>query len=140
MTNEPEVSHNDLVELAVKAMENAYAPYSDFSVGSALVTDSHHIFTGVNIENASYGLTVCAERVAIFKAVSEGHTKIEKVAIVSSSGEFTYPCGACRQVLNEFASEAVVILGNNKGEIETITVKNLLPHAFGPDNLAVDRT
>ncbi len=135
MTDELEISNNDLVELAVEAMENAYAPYSNFSVGSALATDSHYIFTGANIENASYGLTVCAERVAIFKAVSEGHTKIEKIAIVSSSGEFTYPCGACRQVLNEFAGSATVILGNNRGEIKTTTVKELLPHSFGPNDL-----
>ncbi|VAX18487.1 Cytidine deaminase [hydrothermal vent metagenome] len=90
----------------------------------------------MNVENASYGLTICAERVAIFKAVSEGHTKIEKIAIVSSSGEFTYPCGACRQVLNEFAGSATVILANNRGDIKTTTVKELLPHSFGPGDLA----
>ncbi len=133
--DEMEVPDEDLVELAAQAMDEAYAPYSNFKVGAALVTDSSDIFTGANVENASYGLTICAERVAVFKAVSEGHKKITKIAIVSSSGEFTYPCGACRQVLNEFGDNTVVITANNSGEITRMTLIDLLPHSFGGEAL-----
>ncbi len=133
--DEMEITDEDLVELAMQAMNEAYAPYSNFKVGAALVTDSSDIFTGANVENASYGLTICAERVAVFKAVSEGHKKITKIAIVSSSGEFTYPCGACRQVLNEFGDNTVVITANNSGEITRMTLIDLLPHSFGGEAL-----
>lgn len=130
-----EIPDEDLVELAVQAMDEAYAPYSNFKVGAAVVTDSFNIFTGANVENASYGLTICAERVAVFKAVSEGHKKITKIAIVSSSGELTYPCGACRQVLNEFDDNTVVITADNSGKITRMTLIDLLPHSFGGEAL-----
>lgn len=126
------VSDDDLIDLAREAMDNAYAPYSNFLVGAAALTDTGHIFTGVNVENASYGLTVCAERTAVVKAVSEGHREIVKIAIVSSSGEITYPCGACRQVLNEFAGDGMtIVLADKKGVIERVSLETLLPHSFG---------
>ena len=99
-----------LVEEAYAAMKHAYAPYSHFRVGAALLTKEGKIFTGCNIENASYGATNCAERTAVFKAVSEGYTQIERIAIVSSSHQKTPPCGICRQVLAEFMTENAQIL------------------------------
>lgn len=122
---------NKLIEMASDAMKNAYAPYSHFSVGAALVTDSGKIYTGCNVENASYGAVCCGERVAVFKAVSDGERKIEKIAIVSGGGEFTYPCGICRQVLSEFMDDdGEVILSNSKGKTFKLTQRELLPFAF----------
>ncbi len=129
------VTDDDLVQTARDAMENAYAPYSRFRVGAALVTRGGQIFTGVNVENASYGLTVCAERVAVFKAVSEGRRDITRMAIVSSSGEHTYPCGACRQVLNEFGKEIRVVVADGAGNVVNIPLSDLLPHSFGRESL-----
>lgn len=118
-----------LYDIAVKAKEYAYAPYSGFKVGAALLTDDGMVFIGNNIENKSFGATNCAERTAIFKAVSEGKTNIKKLAIASDSGEFTYPCGICRQVMAEFMSEGEVIVGNEK-EVKVLKVKDLIPHSF----------
>lgn len=129
------VTDDDLVQTARDAMDNAYAPYSKFRVGAALVTRGGHIFTGVNVENASYGLTVCAERVAVFKSVSEGRQDITRVAIVSSSGEHTYPCGACRQTLNEFGKDMKIVLGDKEGNTISIPLSDLLPHSFGRESL-----
>ena len=120
--------NKELIEKAYMAMGQAYAPYSGFKVGAAVLTDDV-IFTGCNIENASYGATVCAERCAIFKAVSEGHRQIDKIAIVSSSGDFTMPCGICRQVMMEFMAEGMVVVTNDK-EIREFPVKELLPESF----------
>ena len=117
-----------LIEEAYKAMGQAYAPYSGFQVGAAVLTDGV-IYTGCNIENASYGATVCAERCAIFKAVSEGHKKLEKIAIVSSSRDFTMPCGICRQVMSEFMKDGTVLVTNDK-EIKEFKVEQLLPAGF----------
>lgn len=127
---ELEIPDEDLVDLAREAMESAYAPYSKFMVGAAAVADTGRIFTGVNVENASYGLTVCAERVAVLKAVSEGERRIVKVAVVSSSGEITYPCGACRQTLREFSRDTVIVLADASGNVERHTLSKLLPHSF----------
>lgn len=129
------VTDDDLVQTARDAMDNAYAPYSKFRVGAAVLTRGGVIYTGVNVENASYGLTVCAERVAVFKAVSEGRRDITRIAVVSSSGERTYPCGACRQVLNEFGKDMRVVLGDKEGKTISVPLSDLLPHSFGRESL-----
>ncbi|HHM23455.1 MAG TPA: cytidine deaminase [Bacteroidetes bacterium] len=120
-----------LVAKAQEAQRNAHAPYSHFHVGAALVTDSGEIYSGCNVESSSYGLTVCAERVAIFKAVSEGKKQFRKMAIVTETEEFCPPCGACRQVIWDFAPELEIILVNSKGERRRTTIAKLYPEAFG---------
>ncbi len=124
-----DISNQELIKMARDAMKNAYAPYSGFSVGAALLTESGKVYTGCNVENSSYGLTICAERVAVFKAVSEGEHQFLKIAIVSSSNELTFPCGACRQVLYEFADDMEIILENKEG-IYVTRLKDLLPKGF----------
>ena len=124
MTNE------DLVKLAFKAKENSYAPYSNFHVGAALLCKDGSVFTGCNIENAAYGPSNCAERTAIFKAVSEGKREFSKIAIVSDSEDYTYPCGVCRQVMSEFSNDLEVIMANNKGEYIAESLPQILPHMF----------
>lgn len=119
-----------LIDMALKAMENAYAPYSGFKVGAAILCSDKKVYTGCNIENSSYGTSNCAERTAIFKAVSEGEREFEKIAIVSSSGDFTFPCGICRQVLSEFMYDKTVVLFSEKDGIREFKVKDLLPEAF----------
>jgi len=119
-----------LVEMALEVREKAYARYSGFRVGAALLTKSGRVFTGVNVENASYGLTVCAERVAVFKAVSEGEREFVAIAIASDSPEKTVPCGACRQVLYEFSEDMDVIMANRNGDYEVVKLKDLLPRGF----------
>lgn len=121
--------NRQLYEMAVKAKEYAYAPYSNFKVGAAALTSDGMVFLGNNIENASYGATICAERVAVFKAVSEAKKNIVKLAIASDTNDFTMPCGICRQVINEFMPEGEIILGN-ENEIKVYRVSELLPHAF----------
>jgi cytidine deaminase len=118
-----------LIEAAVKAKEKAYAPYSNFHVGAALLSDGK-IFAGFNIENASYSLTICAERVAAVKAVTEGSKNFEKIAIASDSKDFITPCGACLQFLAEFSKDMEIILVNNKGDTKITTLKELLPSPF----------
>lgn len=118
-----------LYEMALKAREFAYAPYSGFKVGAAALTSDGIVFLGNNIENSSYGATVCAERVAIFKAVSEAKKNIVKIAIASDTEDFTYPCGICRQVINEFMPEGEIILSNGN-EIKVYKVSELMPHGF----------
>lgn len=124
------MNNEDLIQKAHEAKEFAYAPYSNFKVGAALLTDDGKIFTGCNVENGSYGATNCAERTAIFKAVSEGYKNFEKIAIVSSGGEFTMPCGMCLQVMSEFMLDADIILSNDSSEIKILKVKDFLPHSF----------
>lgn len=119
-----------LITYAKKAMGNAYAPYSRFSVGAALLTTEGEIFTGCNVENASFGASICAERCAVLKAVSEGYTSFEKIAVVSDSGESTYPCGICRQFLAEFMENGSVVLEDKNGEIREYPLAELLPHTF----------
>ncbi len=118
-----------LYEMALKAKEFAYAPYSNFKVGAAVLTSDGMVFLGNNIENSSYGATICAERVAVFKAVSEAKTNIVKIAIASDNEDFTYPCGICRQVINEFMPDGEIIIGN-KNDVKVYKVSELLPHAF----------
>lgn len=124
-----------LARLALQAREKAYAPYSGFRVGAAVLCDSGEIYTGANVENASYGLTNCAERSAVFAAVSAGERRIVSVAIAGGKdGEtaYTMPCGACRQVLSEFASkDCTVLLVQGETDYQTHALSALLPHAFG---------
>jgi cytidine deaminase len=123
-----------LVELANEARRRAYAPYSNYKVGAALRTRSGRIFTGVNIENAAYPTSVCAERTAVFKAVSEGELDLEIIAVVTDNGGA--PCGSCRQVLAEFGLETVVLIADGNGKIvKETTVGGLLPDAFQPKHL-----
>ncbi|MEP7075766.1 MAG: cytidine deaminase [Acidobacteriota bacterium] len=123
-------SEKELIEAATKVREHAYAPFSDFRVGSALETDDGEIISGCNVESASYGLTVCAERVAIWKAISEGKRKIKHIAVVADTEELTPPCGVCRQIIWEFGGDIPVIMSNLKGKTETMQMKDLLPRAF----------
>jgi cytidine deaminase len=120
-----------LVQAALAAREKAYAPYSGFRVGAALLTGTGRIYDGCNIENSSYGLSCCAERVALFKAVSEGDRDFLALAVASGSGDHCPPCGACRQVLAEFGDQIKVYMCNNKGEYKVDTVAGLLPGKFG---------
>lgn len=119
-----------LLEAARKARENAHAPYSGFKVGAALETEDGEIITGCNVENVSYGLTVCAERLAIWKAVTEGKKKFKRIAIIADTTGPCPPCGACRQVLAEFDYETDVIISNLDGDMETMKIKDLLPRPF----------
>ena len=121
----------ELISAARDVATNAYSPYSNFRVGAALLTKSGKVYSGCNVENASYGLANCAERTAVFKAISEGERAFELMAIVSTGG--VYPCGACRQVLNEFSPELKIVMGDLEGNLtgETSLV-DLLPNAFGP--------
>src|ERR1700759_579932 len=125
-----EKKQEELIEKAKKVREIAHAPFSNFKVGAAVETAEGEIFTGCNVESASYGLTVCAERVAIWKAVSEGKKGFTEIAIVADTEELTPPCGVCRQIIWEFCGDVPVILANLKGKVETLQMKELLPRAF----------
>ncbi len=127
--------YKQLLIKAKEAMAYAYTPYSNFNVGAAVLTKSGKIYTGCNIENASYGATNCAERTALFKAISEGEKEITDIAVVSSSGDFTYPCGICRQVIAEFMKEGNLIFENNKGEIKIIKLNEIFPYSFTKEDL-----
>lgn len=119
-----------LFTAALDARRHAHAPFSRFLVGAALEDESGRIHTGCNVENATYGLTLCAERLAIFKAVSEGVRKFRRIAIAADTGTLTPPCGACRQILWEFCGDIEVALVNLAGKTETYRMKDLLPRAF----------
>lgn len=124
----------ELLAAAKQAQTSAYAPYSNYPVGAALLTSSGAIYLGSNVENAAYPDSICAERVAVFKAVSEGQRDFEAIAVVTRDGGT--PCGSCRQVLAEFSPGALVIIANQDGEVvRESTVADLLPGAFGPGNL-----
>jgi cytidine deaminase len=125
-----------LVAAAHEARDRAYAPYSGFQVGAALLTDDGSRFTGANVENASYGLSMCAERTAVFHAVAQGVRRLQAVAVVASNDEPTWPCGACRQVLYEFGPDLVLISEGKGGRREERSLGELLPEAFGPNDLA----
>lgn len=120
----------ELLRAAWEVRERAHAPFSKFKVGSALRDDSGRIFTGCNVENATYGLTMCAERVAIFKAISEGAGKIEQVVVVADTNTLTPPCGACRQLLWEFCRDAELVLGNLSGQRERFGIEQIFPRPF----------
>jgi cytidine deaminase len=123
----------ELIKLAKQARKKAYAPYSHYKVGAALLGKSGKVYTGCNVENASYGHTVCAERTAVLKAVSEGETEFESIAVVTKNGGS--PCGACRQVLSEFAPKLTIYIADKNGEYRTTTMKKLLPDSFTPAHL-----
>ncbi|MEJ2264425.1 MAG: cytidine deaminase [Anaerolineales bacterium] len=130
----PDELRQKLIETALEARKWAYAPYSGYDVGAALLTSSDRIYDGVNVENAAYPSSMCAERVAVFKAVSEGERDFVAVVVASSNGGT--PCGACRQVLAEFGLNTLIILVNDQGEvIRETTLENLLPAAFLPEDL-----
>jgi len=123
-----------LIDLANEARKRAYVPYSKYRVGAALRTKSGRIFTGVNVENAAYPTTMCAERVAVFKAVSEGEREFEVIAVVTDNGGS--PCGGCRQVLAEFGLDTLVLIADGRGKlVKEMTVAELLPEAFTPNHL-----
>ncbi len=122
-----------LYEMALKARENAFAPYSDFRVGAALLAESGKVYTGCNIENASFGLTICAERVAIFKAISEGESGFRELWIVADTPRLTPPCGACRQIIWEFCGDIPVILSNLQTVSREYRMIDLLPEPFDGD-------
>ena len=124
-----------LLAAARRARERAYAPYSNFAVGAAVLCADGRVFAGCNIENAAYGPTVCAERVAMFSAVAAGCRQIEAIAVVGPGGGPLTPCGTCRQVMWELAPNAVVLMEGGDGDGVTATVEELLPSAFGPRNL-----
>ncbi len=124
----------ELVKAAKQARRFARAKYSNFKVGAALITRDGKVFTGANVESSSYGLTICAERVALTKALSEGHDQFEAIAIVAKDGEFCPPCGACRQLLFDYAPHIEVILTEGD-KIKSFKLKELLPHAFDDSNL-----
>lgn len=124
------LTDNELVSLAKKELRNSYSPYSGFKVAAALITKSGKVYTGANIENSSYSATVCAERVAIFKAISNGERGFEAIAIVCEKGDFCYPCGVCRQVMSEFCDESFRIILEGNNIIKSHTLEELLPHSF----------
>ena len=129
-----EMEKQRLVDLANTVRQHAYVPYSNYRVGAAVLTKSGRVFTGVNVENASYPETMCAERVAVFRAVSEGERDLEMISVVTDNGGS--PCGGCRQVLVEFGLDTIVLIANGKGKIlKEMTVKDLLPEAFLPEHL-----
>jgi cytidine deaminase len=130
-----EKKYHDLAKIAKKIRLTAHAPFSTFKVGSAILSSDGKIFTGCNIENSSYSLTICAERVAIFKAISEGVKKFEAIALVSDDLGFTPPCGACRQVLFELAGNIDLIMMNSKNQFKIVKLASLLPLAFTRKNL-----
>jgi cytidine deaminase len=124
------MTDQELVKIARQVQQNAYVPYSHFPVGAALLSAQQNVYTGVNVENSSYGLTVCAERNAVFKAISEGETEFEAIAIAGNAEGFTFPCGACRQVLAEFAPQIKVILCDTNNDIKVYNLSELLPQMF----------
>jgi cytidine deaminase len=125
-----------LIAAACEARGRAYVPYSHYPVGAALLVDDGRIITGVNVENSSYGLTICAERTAVFKMVSEGIRSFQAIAICTENGGS--PCGACRQVMTEFAGDVPVYLCNAQGNCRETTLYTLLPDHFGPEHLPID--
>lgn len=132
----------DLVSLAVNAMQSAYAPYSGFTVGAALETADGTVYTGCNIENAAFTPTVCAERVAFFQAIRDGHRNFKQIAVVGGKNgnvtSFTAPCGVCRQVMREFCADDFLVLLYDGTDIRETTLGGLLPHSFSPADLSSD--
>ncbi|MBI4444658.1 MAG: cytidine deaminase [Acidobacteria bacterium] len=124
------MSDQELIEAATQAREQAYAPYSHFKVGAAILTAGGQVYSGGNVENSSYGLGLCAERVALFKAVSEGYRQFPKLCLVADTPQLVTPCGACRQVLVEFCEDLILLLANLQGNRRTMTLRELLPAPF----------
>lgn len=126
----PSASIESLIQQARAAREHAHASYSHFKVGAALLADDGQVFTGCNVENATYGLTICAERVAVFKALSEGVRKFAMIAIITATHDLTPPCGACRQIIWEFCGDIPVVMANLDGKREQFQMSSLLPRPF----------
>ena len=124
-----------LVDMAFAMLERSYVPYSHFPVGAALLCEDGTVYTGCNVENAAYGSTICAERTALVKAVSEGRKRFAAIAIAGRSEDYCWPCGACRQMLYEFAPELTVLVARADGQFVKLPLGELLPHGFGPANL-----
>ena len=129
------MTKQELCQTALDMLKMAYIPYSKFPVGAALECSDGTVYTGCNIENAAYGPSVCAERVAVFKAVSEGRRDFVRLAVAADTKDFCAPCGVCRQVLHEFAPKLEVILVNRDGKTKELTLPDLLPYSFGSDTL-----
>lgn len=127
--------YDALIAVARQARENAHAKFSNFKVGAGLRAASGKIYGGCNVENATYGLTVCAERVAIFKAISEGERKFDVIAVVTDADTLTPPCGACRQLIWEFCGDVPVVMSNLKGKVEVLRMSQLFPKPFDSSNL-----
>lgn len=123
------MKYRELFRTAQQMVRNAYAPYSRFKVGAALLTKSGEVFTGVNVENSSFGATICAERTAFVKAVSEGYREFEAIAVAASDGE-AYPCGICRQFMYEFGDDLKIITGEDEDHLHIAEIKELLPEGF----------
>lgn len=133
------MTNKELIEFAKLGMQNAYTPYSNFKVGAAVLTSDGTVFTGCNIENASYGATICAERTAMVKAVSQGYTHFEKIAIVSSGEFFTFPCGICRQFMTEFMKDGIIVLEDKEQGIKEFSLEELLPHGFTNEDIKTQK-
>ena len=129
------MTDQELVELAFTMLDRSYAPYSHFPVGDALEGDDGTIYTGCNVENAAYGSCICAERTALVKAVSEGCRSFRRLAVVGNSADYCWPCGACRQMLYEFAPDLEILAANKDHQFVKYTLRQLLPCGFGPDTL-----
>ena len=130
------MNYSELLQIANKAKLNSYSPYSNFKVGAVLLSDTGNLYTGVNVENSSYGLTNCAERTAVFKAISDGEKKFKTIVIVSDAEDFIPPCGACRQVLMEICGKDLeVVMSNSNNEIRILKLEELLPLSFNKEYL-----
>ncbi|MEG2421477.1 MAG: cytidine deaminase [Oscillospiraceae bacterium] len=130
------MTDRELVDKAFTMLQYSYVPYSKFPVGAAILCEDEAVFTGCNVENAAYGSTICAERTAIVKAVSEGHRDDwKKIAIVGNSADYCWPCGSCRQMLYEFAPDLTVLVARGDGDFVSIPLGELMPHGFGPKDL-----
>mgnify|MGYP003292721058 CR=1 FL=1 len=130
------MTDQELIDLAFQMLGRSYVPYSGFPVGAALVCSDGSVFTGCNVENAAYGSTICAERTALVKAVSEGHRDdLERIAVVGNSTDFCWPCGSCRQMLYEFNPNMTILVANGDRDFVSLPLCQLLPHGFGPKSL-----
>lgn len=129
------MTDKELIKKALEAQKNSYSPYSHFRVGAALLTTDGKVYLGTNVENCGYSPTNCAERSAFFSAVSNGERNFAKLAIVGDSNDITYPCGICRQVIVELAPNIEIICAKDENNYEVLSIKDLLPHAFTPNDL-----
>lgn len=129
------MTDKELLALATQMQQRSYVPYSHFPVGAALLCKDGTVFTGCNVENAAYGSTICAERTALVKAVSEGYTDFSAIAITGQGGDYCWPCGACRQMLYEFAPDLKILAARGDGDFKTVPLSELLPYGFGPHSL-----
>jgi cytidine deaminase len=130
------MTDRELAELAYAMLERSYCPYSKYPVGAALLCADGSVFTGCNVENAAYGSTICAERTALVKAISEGHRDdFVRLAVVGAGEDFAWPCGACRQMLEEFAPQLDILVGRGDRTLTRVNLEELLPHGFGPKML-----